>query len=451
MLDFLDNPACLDVCGKLWKGLRFKLREARYTHCVILAGTNDVGGCKGSAEDIFKNIDKLAKVAKDFGCETFVMTIPELREEKNHRNMENIRISANRLLMQSESLNTIDLSTLVPYHRLTRADRDRIWEPDGVHLRPAGYSKIAHAVAQRLRQLHLDAPPVGKEVVAEEAMKRAAPPVVAAEKKANLQQHAAAYGQQEGKVQQQQPVQQQQQQAAYAAAMQQEAAMQQQQAIQQRGASGSALSMTPTLEAEAEEDNDEIDKYKEYWYFEENRETGNVEVGRHVLADTEHIRGGSLGLPGGVLGALGGGDGGICHAGGLGDCSALEQIDFKADDTQSHTGAGRSPQGKRKAERTASEVDAHVQVVPQDVSMEHSNSPLLSLKPEGESLRLSYRSEYLAAASAAPTPTTPAPQQRQSGSPPFSFLTVLVQDHGSWGLDVGKEFSSVNGESAILL
>ena len=212
MLDSLDNPACRDVCGKLWKGLRFKLREARYTHCVILAGTNDVGGCKGSAEDIFKNIDKLAKVAKDFGCETFVMTIPELREEKNHRNMENIRISANRLLMQSESLNTIDLSTLVPYHRLTRADRDRIWEPDGVHLRPAGYSKIAHAVAQRLRQLHLDAPPVGKEVVAEEAMKRAAPPVVAAEKKANLQQHAAAYGQQEGKVQQQQPVQQQQQQ-----------------------------------------------------------------------------------------------------------------------------------------------------------------------------------------------------------------------------------------------
>jgi hypothetical protein len=61
-------------------------------------------------------------------------------------------------------------------------------------------------------------------------------------------------------------------------------------------ARSSALSMTPTLEAE---DNDEIDKYKEYWYFEENGETGDVESGRHALADTEHIRGGSLGLPGG--------------------------------------------------------------------------------------------------------------------------------------------------------
>jgi hypothetical protein len=79
MLDSLDNPGCRDVCGKLWKGLRSKLRETHYTHCVILAGTNDVGGCKGSAEDIFKNIGKLANVAKDLGCETFVMTIPELR------------------------------------------------------------------------------------------------------------------------------------------------------------------------------------------------------------------------------------------------------------------------------------------------------------------------------------------------------------------------------------
>jgi hypothetical protein len=117
MLDSLDNPACRDVCCKLWKGLRFKLRQARYTHCVILEGFYDVVWCKGSAEDIFKNIDKLAKVAKDCCCETFVMTIPELREEKNHRNMENILISDHCLLIQSESLNTIDLSTVVSYHR----------------------------------------------------------------------------------------------------------------------------------------------------------------------------------------------------------------------------------------------------------------------------------------------------------------------------------------------
>jgi hypothetical protein len=89
------------------------------------------------------------------------------------------------------------------------------------------------------------------------------------------------------------------------------------------GARVSAL-WTPTLETEAGEDSDDIDKYEEY--FEENGET--------------------------------------------------EQIDCKAD-KESHTGAGRSPQGKQKEERADSEVEAQVQVVPRDVSLEFSNSPLL--------------------------------------------------------------------------
>ena len=153
MLDSLDNPGCRDVCGKVWKGLRSKLRETHYTHCVILAGTNDVGRCEGSAEDIFKNINKLANVARDHGCEAIVMTIPELREEKNprFRNMEQTRIRANHLLMQSQSINTIDLSIVVPYHSLSRTDRDRMWEHDGLHMRPAGYTAIAHALAARLQ------------------------------------------------------------------------------------------------------------------------------------------------------------------------------------------------------------------------------------------------------------------------------------------------------------
>ena len=68
------------------------------------------------------------------------------------------------------------------------------------------------------------------------------------------------------------------------------------------------------------------------------------------IVDTERIRGGSLGLPVGVLGVLGGGD----QRRGNMPCGALEQIDFKAEDNQSHTGAGRSPQGKEKEERAAS-------------------------------------------------------------------------------------------------
>ena len=56
----------------------------------------------------------------------------------------------------------------------------------------------------------------------------------------------------------------------------------------------------------------------------------DVGGGRHVLADTEHIRGGGLGLPVSVLRALGGGDGGICHAGGLGDSRTLGGAEWEA-------------------------------------------------------------------------------------------------------------------------
>jgi hypothetical protein len=164
MLDSLDNHACQDVCGTVWKGLRAKLQEHNYTHCVILAGTNDVGGRRCPAEGIFNNIVKLAAVANGHGCKTFVMTIPELLYERHDANMAHIRAHANHLLMQSEwFFNTIDLSPVVPYHRLHDAERDRIWEPDGLHLRPLGYDNIGKAVAARLHFAKLDAMPKNDE------------------------------------------------------------------------------------------------------------------------------------------------------------------------------------------------------------------------------------------------------------------------------------------------
>jgi len=165
--------------------------------------------------------------------------------------------------------------------------------------------------------------------------------------------------------------------------------------------------MTPTLEAEAEEDSDGIDEYEEYSYFGASgvtshlsvvhcvderlalvagttgkivqignsggtwalpaagpdvSKTGDLEGGRHVLADTEHIRGGSLGLPVGVLGVLGGGDGGICHAGG------------------GKGGKGCQWQPDKPVAAPSGSLIRQWQplvtgVVPQDVSMEVSNAP----------------------------------------------------------------------------
>jgi hypothetical protein len=141
----------------------------------------------------------------------------------------------------------------------------------------------------------------------------------------------------------------------------------------------------------------------------------------------------------------------------------------------------------------AVDVDAYVKRTSSDgflAAASADGTPTLKRYSSDASLTSS-SSDYFAAASAAPTPTTlaplegwssaartvdGAPQQRQSGSPSSSFLTVPVQGHGSCGigidfvpvdggakivgiaeggsaalhggLEVGQVFCSVNGESA---
>eukprot|EP00802_Teleaulax_amphioxeia_P004644 Tamp_04648.p1 GENE.Tamp_04648~~Tamp_04648.p1 ORF type:complete len:558 (+),score=66.67 Tamp_04648:730-2403(+) len=152
MVEALDGDECVDVCDRVWKGLRVQLASAPqpYSHCVILAGTNDVGMEAGSSEDIFRNLCALAAEAETQGCKAFLLTIPELSCEADVRQVGRLRTQVNRLLLAEESLRTIDVAALLPYHHAAIADRDRIFEPDGLHLRPAGYDVIASAVAARL-------------------------------------------------------------------------------------------------------------------------------------------------------------------------------------------------------------------------------------------------------------------------------------------------------------
>ena len=133
MVSTMDDESCVDVCRRDWKGLRAKLREQNYSHCVLLAGTNDVS--QDSALNIFKNIRTLASAASARGCETLVMTIPELAAETTHAQIKTTRSQVNTLLLQSDQ-EVIDIASLLPYASAAKADRDFVWEPDGLHLRP---------------------------------------------------------------------------------------------------------------------------------------------------------------------------------------------------------------------------------------------------------------------------------------------------------------------------
>lgn len=153
MVSSMDDESCIDVCRKRWTGLRKKLGENNYSHCVILAGTNDV--CRDSAENIFNNIRTLASTASSQGCNTIVLTIPELAAEQSNARIKTTRRDVNALLLQCDqeeaSMSTIDLAPSLPYASAAKADRDLIWERDGLHLRPPGYDIIASVVYWKVK------------------------------------------------------------------------------------------------------------------------------------------------------------------------------------------------------------------------------------------------------------------------------------------------------------
>jgi len=83
MCDGKDNDSCVDVVkrqgaisteicvlnsgiSRSWRGLRAQLRRNRYTHCIILGGTNDVSG--SSPDMILSNLRTLHAIARQFGA-----------------------------------------------------------------------------------------------------------------------------------------------------------------------------------------------------------------------------------------------------------------------------------------------------------------------------------------------------------------------------------------------
>ena len=61
MVESLDCTECVDVCQRSWKGLRAKLGERAFSHCVILAGTNDLS--RSTASEIMQNVVALSRAA----------------------------------------------------------------------------------------------------------------------------------------------------------------------------------------------------------------------------------------------------------------------------------------------------------------------------------------------------------------------------------------------------
>jgi len=158
MIASQDLPACSDVCDRTWPGLKFKLQTAieegaAYTHVALLGGTNDM--CTSTPSSILTNIHALHQVAWDAGAQTLALTIPGMAVESSLRGVtlarEQVNAGIRRLVAESQGKALlVEVDKAVPHLELSSADRDELWERDGLHMKPAGYDRIADIVADVL-------------------------------------------------------------------------------------------------------------------------------------------------------------------------------------------------------------------------------------------------------------------------------------------------------------
>merc|ERR1712023_30701 len=139
MLDNADSDQCIDVCGRGWHGLRHKLRNAkpRFTHVIIMAGTNDLGDCvkdpSGETTRLAGDaLLRLHQIARAEGCVTVALTIPEHPAEKEYRQVTESRQRLNQVVFELENGSEhylIDVAASLPQAEAL------LWD-DGLHFSP---------------------------------------------------------------------------------------------------------------------------------------------------------------------------------------------------------------------------------------------------------------------------------------------------------------------------
>ena len=156
MIDSADSDQCVDVCGRKWHGLRHKLRNAdpncRFTHVIILAGTNDLGECvsdpTGERTSLAcQGLSRLHQVAREEGCVTVALTIPEHPTERVSSALQmqvsEVRQRLNQVvrdLSDGSNHHLIDVAAELP-----QAEQ-ALWD-DGLHFSQVGYERLGRIVA----------------------------------------------------------------------------------------------------------------------------------------------------------------------------------------------------------------------------------------------------------------------------------------------------------------
>lgn len=141
MLTHLDDATNVDVCKMKHSGLRRLIRKGRYTHVLIMAGTNDLGH-DATEEQIVGNLASLHAACHALGVATVAVSIPDCKASTLNREIGRRRRLVNeQLRIHTNSLPDDQMVYLEP--NLTWQMDSPDFEADGLHLSKSGYSRWA--------------------------------------------------------------------------------------------------------------------------------------------------------------------------------------------------------------------------------------------------------------------------------------------------------------------
>ncbi|KAH6648404.1 SGNH hydrolase-type esterase domain-containing protein [Truncatella angustata] len=119
---------------------------------VVLGGTNDIGWGY-PADKVFEALKKVWDIPLSKGGKVLALTIPEIKMQSENLDRSRAAVNEGIKAYKKPNFYTFDLYEAVPYRSMSEEDREKYWDPDGVHFTEAGYDLIGEKVAEGLTKI----------------------------------------------------------------------------------------------------------------------------------------------------------------------------------------------------------------------------------------------------------------------------------------------------------
>ncbi|KAK7226494.1 hypothetical protein V2G26_014497 [Clonostachys chloroleuca] len=145
------EPGELVLNGSWEARLRADLNKRRYDWVIMLGGTNDLGSVISEDRILEALEDRWAKVLSK-GGKLLALTVPECHSRPGWLVERRALLNDDILAHEAPNFYSFDLHSRIPYHSLSREDREKYWD-DGLHLTGEGYSWMGDHIADALLPL----------------------------------------------------------------------------------------------------------------------------------------------------------------------------------------------------------------------------------------------------------------------------------------------------------